>query len=38
MISHVFDFVSTGVESGFENRYTEIIGLTDDGLLKILNE
>jgi len=38
MISHVFDFVSTGVESGFENRHTEIIGLTDDGLLKILNE
>lgn len=38
MISHVFDFVSTGVESGFENRHTEIIGLTHDGVLKILNE
>lgn len=38
MITHVFDFVSTGVESGFENRHTEIIGLSDDGELKIVNQ
>lgn len=37
MISHVFDFVSTGAESGFENRYTHIIGIGQDGELKIEN-
>lgn len=37
MISHVFDFVSTGAESGFENRHTDIIGIDETGELKIEN-
>ena len=38
LIAHVFDFVSTGVESGFENRHTEIMSLSGDGELKIVNQ
>lgn len=38
MISHVFDFASTGAESGFENRYTHIISVDDNGELKISNK
>ena len=38
MISHVFDFVSTGAESGFENRHTHIIQIGVEGELKIANE